>query len=216
MTYKRIALAISLFVVMIMPAYASSVIFTDNLTVWLSSVQGITTLDFEGIAPTGSFVGYGTNPFVIGGVTFQASSPGTQAFVVDPGYEPTFYDWGSGALLNFDYGAPNSLTATLPAGTYGVGFDVMTFGPYAGIVSVEVSGAWGTASASLPTLNYPNRAFVGVISTDPISSILFSASTQGVNIDNFRFGTAVPEPASLLLLGTGLGTLVLAAWRRKK
>jgi hypothetical protein len=41
-------------------------------------------------------------------------------------------------------------------------------------------------------------------------------SGSNVMISNIRFDAPVPEPTSILLLGTGLGVIGLAAWRRRK
>jgi hypothetical protein len=64
----------------------------------------------------------------------------------------------------------------------------------------------------LNALDYPNRAFFGIISTDPITSL--QITSEGLlNLDNFAFGTAaIPEPASLLLFGVGLAGLKARRW----
>ena len=58
----------------------------------------LTTIDFEGIAPTNGFVRY-YNPggFSQSGVTFTTNN--TSLVVVDTGFSSSYYDWGSGALL---------------------------------------------------------------------------------------------------------------------
>jgi len=64
--------------------------------------------------------------------------------------------------------------------------------------------------------------FFGWVSSTGISSIIISNSAGGIEIDHLQYGrigenpTEVPEPASLLLVGTGVVGLVAKVRRRRK
>jgi len=65
------------------------------------------------------------------------------------------------------------------------------------------------------------KQFFGIVSTEPFQRIdfLYSGSADSsttVNLDDVRIGAAVPEPTTLMLLGSG-GTLFAAygVWRRR-
>jgi len=190
------------------PASAAPVTFHDR-SAWTAATSDVSTITFEGIAPFGGFVPFTHGPSTIGDVTFSTDAE-TFMFVVDPAFGPAFYDWNSGAVLNVDFGTPNVLTSTLPPKITAVGFDVMTFDPYAATVNVTVDDG-GVASFNVPTLDFPIRRFFGIITESPITSIEIAGATLGVNIDNYSFGKAgvvppphIPEPTALLLLGFGL------------
>jgi len=226
MRFSRLALISSAIVLVAasVPASAAPVRFNDRAA-WTAAAQDITTVTFEGIAPVGGFEFFVNGPVDIGGVEF-ATIPNTGLFVVDPDFGPAFYDWGSGAVLNFDSSGPLAvLTATLPAGMSAVGFDVMTFQmlpPYASTVNVEVNDG-GTTSFTVHTDELPFRTFFGVIAASPITSITISGITLGINVDNFSYGKAregppphIPEPSTVILLGFGLVRLRARVTSRRK
>jgi hypothetical protein len=65
---------------------ASVTIYTSRAA-WTAATSGVPTADFNGIAPVGSFVSYGSGPAVIDGLTFASND---SMFVIDPGTTGSF------------------------------------------------------------------------------------------------------------------------------
>jgi hypothetical protein len=191
-------------------AQAATIAYAD-LASFQANTTGLTTIDFEGLAPAGGLAPYsaGSN---ISGVTFAASS----LYVIDSAYDPILADWGSGAIL-FD-NSGGTITATLPSGVTAVGSDIMSYFPYALPFTITLSTG---ETFSLNSLDYPNRQFVGFTSDTAIASISFHATTGSgyTELDNFRFGTvgaaatSVPEPFTII--GTLVGGTSALRMRKK-
>jgi hypothetical protein len=192
-------------------AQAATVQFTD-LASFQANTTGLTTIDFEGLAPAGNFVEYPTTGLTTSGVTFNSTS---RVSVFDPAVQRRAYDWGSGAILSSQR-APNRITAILPSGVTAVGSDIMSFSNYASPFTITLSTG---ETFNQSSLNYPNRQFVGFTSDTAITSISFLATSGFTELDNFRFGranivaTAVPEPFTII--GTLVGGTAALRMRKK-
>jgi hypothetical protein len=232
--------------VAVLPSRGSVVLFSSEAA-WLATTTVSNTTGFEGIASPGTTSDFSTSAgLTSGGVNFlgqivneSCSFPGG-CFTTSTGYQlqvsaPGAFDgldWGTGAYLVgpqsevevVSIGAATeqngTLTASLPAGTTSVGFDLMSVDGQA-VPPAEPQVCLSTGDCfNLTTPAYPGQLFVGFTSTTPLTSVAITIpdgldSFNQVFLDNFAVGAAIPEPRGLSMMLLGLAALFAVVRHRR-
>ncbi len=180
-------------------------------------------INFNGLAD-----GTEVNGLTVNGVSFAYTVGG------NPLNGAVIIDGGPGVTNNVN--PPNivsvgnntgTLTITLPGAVnlFGYGYAILNTIPVTNATTISVfSGVTPLGSLSYNGVPDPDftGGFAGIQSTIPFNRVQVnfnSAAAPAFALDNIRFAntvTAVPEPTTILLLGTGLAGVAAKVRKRRK
>ena len=114
------------------------------------------------------------------------------------------------------------LTLTLPSfvDTFGYGYALVAVGSIANATTISLfSGVTPVGSLSYAGNSDPTftGGFAGIQSTSAFNRVQVtfnSVAAPAFALDNIRTFSAIPEPSTVLLLGTGLGVVLLYGRKR--
>jgi hypothetical protein len=200
-------------------AVATPIAFTSEAT-WLAAVSGVTTETFA-TSPLGTLAA-GTTDIGQFSITVDVTDP------VSPftGISDAGFVNGTRELFT-DLWSVGPETTALSFG----GFDAGTLRGFAfdlngGASSAGLTVTINSVSFSVGSLlGFPGTGFLGFVDPDGFSSLSFGVESGGNEqfaLDSARMATgvsevsAVPEPATLFLFGTGLAATGYRQYRQRK
>ncbi len=208
MSLKNVTRLLALELCLLAPCLEAQVTVYTNRQAWQTAAASlqVTTIGFEGIAPVGGTKSYSTAAgLTLNGVNFVGRSSGGFGLSVADAqfYNANLYNRGTGASLQASNSCCslllNQFNVTLPAGVYAAGADLWTVpldglaGNGTDVVNMSVNGSPAGSTRTLPN---PTLAFLGFISSTPVTTLDFFQSTSGEipELDNFSFGVRAETP----------------------
>jgi hypothetical protein len=215
--FSKVVLSFTAFALLCLAAHATQaapVVFTSRTT-FDAAAPGTNTITFGSTAATLA------NSLTYSGVTF-AGGTNYQVEVIDGTNVGAPGNFVLTSNTNTPGASGPSIVITPPANTTAFGFDIKS--------SDSALGTLGTGSYQITingtpvgtvTPTYTSFSFIGFTSDVPITSITITALSGGdAVLDNVSFNgaapTETPEPATMLLFGTGIAGAASFVRRRRR